>query len=144
MDVYDGQVDLDHQVHDYNPGIPDSGLFWVVRVTKDAVKFDERKRKASLHVTDLELGDFGNILHALRGDPSVPATVSFDIHWKDLIQPLQLRDEDNQFEGKFLQTHAFIEWSARQDGFEFLSDPLETSETVFAMFGSERNGVFFR
>jgi hypothetical protein len=55
-----------------------------------------------------------------------------------------LRDEDNQFEGNFLQTHAFIEWSARQDGFEFLSDTLDTSETVFAMFGEERNGVFFR
>jgi hypothetical protein len=116
----------------------------VVRVPKAAVSLDQRKGKASLRVTDLDTRDFGNVLHAFRGDPSVPATVSFEVHWSDLIQPLQLRDEDNQFEGKFLQTHAFIEWSARQDGFEFLSDPLETSETVFAMFGEERNGVFFR
>jgi hypothetical protein len=99
--------------------------------------------QAALHVTDLEVGDFGNLLHALRGDPSVPATVSFDVRWRDVIQPLQLHDEDNQFEGDFLQTQAFIEWSARQEGFEFLSDPVETSETVFAMFGREQNGVFF-
>jgi hypothetical protein len=144
MDLYDGQVDLDHQIHDYNPGIPDSSLFWVVRVPKGAVNVDQGKGKASLHVTDLEVRDFGNLLHALRGDPSVPATVSFEIHWRDLVQPLQLHDNDNQFEGNFLQTHAFIEWTARQDEFEFISDPLETSETVFAMFGEEHNGIFFR
>jgi hypothetical protein len=108
------------------------------------VKIDLRKGKASLHVTDLKTQDFGNLLHSLRGDPSVPATVSFEVHWNDLVQPLDLRDEDNQFEGNFLQTNAFMEWSARQDGFEFLSDSLETSETVFAMFGEEHNGVFFR
>jgi hypothetical protein len=114
-----------------------------VRFPKAAVKFDQRKGKASLRATDLEIPDFGNLLHALRGDSSAPATVSFEVHWSDVIQPLHLRDEDNQFEGNFLQTHAFIEWSARQDGFEFLSDTLETSQTVFAMFGEERNGVFF-
>ena len=119
-------------------------LPWVVRVPEDAVAFHPRTARAALHVTDLEVGDFGNLLHALRGDPSVDANVSFDIRWSDVIQPLQLRDEDKQFEGNFLQTHAFIEWSARQEGFEFISDPLETSETVFAMFGRERNGVFFR
>jgi hypothetical protein len=97
-----------------------------------------------MHVTDLEIRDFGNVLHSLRGDLSVPATVSFEVHWNDLIQPLHLRDEDNQYEGNFLQTHAFIEWSARQDGFEFLSDSLETSEALYAIFGEERNGVFFR
>ena len=143
MDLYEGQVDLDHQRHDYNPGIPASGLFWVARVPDDAVTFNQRSGRAALQVTDLEVGDFGNLLHALRGDPSLPATVSFDIRWRDVIQVLDLHDEDNQFEGNFLQTHAFIEWSARQGGFEFLSDPLETSETVFAMFGRERNGVFF-
>jgi hypothetical protein len=116
----------------------------VARVPEDAVTFNQRSGRAALQVTDLEVGDFGNNLHALRGDPSVPATVSFDIRWRDVIQVLDLHDEDNQFEGNFLQTHAFIEWSARQEGFEFVSDSLETSETVFAMFGRERNGVFFR
>ena len=108
------------------------------------MKLDQRKGKASLRMTDLDTRDFGNVLHAFRGDPSLPASVSFEVQWNDLIQPLHLRDEDNQFEGNFLQTHAFIEWSARQDGFEFLSDSLETSQTVFAMFGEERNGAFFR
>jgi hypothetical protein len=144
MDLFEGQVGLDHQIHDYNPGIPASGLFWVARVPEDAVRFDLRRGRAALRVTDLEVEDYGNLLHALRDDPSVPATISFDIRWRDVIQPLDLHDDDNQFEGSFLQTHAFIEWSARQEGFEFRSDPLETSETVFAMFGRERNGVFFR
>jgi len=77
------------------------------------VKLDQRKGKASLRVTDLDTRDFGNVLHAFRGDPWVLATVSFEVHWSDLIQPFHLRDEDNQIEGNFLQTNAFIEWSGR-------------------------------
>jgi hypothetical protein len=144
MDLYEGQVDLDHQIHDYNPGIPESGLFWVLPVDNDAVRVDTQRGRASLQVTDQDVEDYGNLLHALRDDPSVPATVSYNIRWRDVIQPLELHDDTNGFEGSFLQTHALIEWTARQDGFEFISDPLDTSQTVFAMFGRERNGVFFR
>ena len=102
-----------------------------------------RQGQAALTVTNLEIGDFGTVLHALEGDPAVPATVSFDVRWREVIQPLQLHDDANQFEGSFLQSQAVIEWSIRQEGFEFQSDPVETSETVFAMFGREKNGVFF-
>jgi hypothetical protein len=36
-----------------------------------------------------------------------------------------------------------MEWSAVSDaGFEFVSDPAETSHTEFAILGQEKNGVF--
>ena len=100
--------------------------------------------RASLRVARRRISDFGNLLHALRGDPGEPAEVSFDVRWGDVIRRLDLRNEDIGFEGQFVETHAAIAWSARQDGFEFVSDPIHTSQTVFAVIGRERNGVFLR
>jgi hypothetical protein len=44
---------------------------------------------------------------------------------------------------EFVATSASIEWSPRQAGFSFQSDPANTSQTVHALVGNERNGVFF-
>lgn len=132
------------KLHDYNPGIPASGLFWTVPVPTEAVRIHLASGRAALRVARRRISDFGNLLHALRGDPSEPAEVSFDVRWGDVIQRLDLRDEDVGFEGHFVENHAAIEWSARQEGFEFVSDPMDTSQTVFAVIGRERNGAFFR
>ena len=99
---------------------------------------------ASQRVRGLGVSDFGNVLHALRGDPSQPAEVAFDVRWGDVIRRLDLRDPDIGFEGHFIENHAAIAWFARTEGFEFVSDALETSDSVFAVIGRERNGVFFR
>jgi hypothetical protein len=143
MDLYEDQVDLDHQVHDYNPGIPPSGLFWVTRIPEDAVEFHLGSGKASMDVEDLALSDYGNILHALLDENEVPAEISFSARWKNVIQQVDLHDAENSFEGHFVENQAFVEWTASQDGFEFESDPMEMSESTFAVIGKERNGVFF-
>jgi len=39
--------------------------------------------------------------------------------------------------------NATLAWSAEEEGFKFVSDPEDTSTTVFAEIGQERNGVFF-
>ena len=113
-------------------------------VPDDAVSVHLASGRVSLRVARRRFRDFGNLLHALRGDPSKPAEVSFDVRWGNVIRRLDLRDEDVGFEGQFVETHAVIAWSARQDGFEFVSDPIHTSQTVFAVIGRERNGGFFR
>jgi hypothetical protein len=100
--------------------------------------------RASLRVARRAIHDFGNTLHAFRGDPSEPAQVSFDVRWGDVIRRLNLHDADVGFEGHFVENQAAIAWSARQEGFEFVSDPMNTSQSVFAVIGRERNGVFFR
>ncbi len=100
--------------------------------------------RASLQLARRRISDFGNLLHALRGDPGEPAEVSFDVRWGDVIRRPDLRDEDVGFEGHFVENHAAIAWSARQEGFEFVSDPMDTSQSVFAVIGRERNGTFFR
>jgi hypothetical protein len=87
--------------------------------------------------------DFTKIPNSLAGGPSVPATVSFDVHWSGVRRLDNIHDKTNGFAGQFIENMATIEWSATEEGFAFDSDPAETSTNVFSLIGHERNGVFF-
>ena len=76
----------------------------------------------------------------LMGGSSVPATASLEIRWRT---ERLIIDSQNRFSGKYFGNGATIKWSANQDGFQFVSDPLETNVNEFSLIGDERNGVFF-
>jgi hypothetical protein len=103
------------------------------------VDFDEGD--ASMQASRLRIRDFVSFPNAVSGGSSVPATVSFDVDWHGEGDAVHVRDEQNKFVGDFIATTASIEWSARQAGFHFKSDPETTNE--FSEIGRERNGVFF-
>lgn len=75
-------------------------------------------------------------------DP-VPATVSFDVRWFDVLERHNRKEPDWGFGGEFVVTSTSIEWSSRQTGFSFQSDPASASRPLYAIVGNERNGVFF-
>jgi len=85
-------------------------------------------------INHLEIEDYHDIANALMDGPSVPAHVSFHMH---------LHDEQKKFDAHLIVDTATIGWSARRKDFRFVSNPANTSTTVFAAIGSERNGVFF-
>lgn len=93
-------------------------------------------------MTDLAIGDFHNVPNALTGGSSVPATVTIDISWSSETKT-KMKFEGDDFTLEYILNTATIEWSATQEGFEFVSDPADTSITHFAEIGKERNGVFF-
>ena len=102
--------------------------------------------EARLTMRNLEIEDYGDIVNALGDGPSLESTVSFDCRWHHPIgKRHRIRNEaaDQRFTGLFTQTHARVSWSAREKGFQFRSDEAETSTTVYAEVGEERNGVFF-
>lgn len=96
-----------------------------------------------MRVRDQDVEDYFNIVNALNEGPSIPANVSFDIHWRHTKQRVNLDDKINRFKGTYLEDSATIAWSASENGFSFVSDPSSTSTTVFAEIGKERNGAFF-
>ncbi len=96
---------------------------------------------ASMQASRLRTRDFFSFPNALSGGSSAPATVSFDVQWHGDGAPINVRDVQNKFVGDFIATTASIEWSAREAGFRFKSDPETTNE--FSEIGRERNGVFF-
>jgi hypothetical protein len=139
-----GQFGLENQIHDYSPPIAESGLFWITPIPRRSVEVNLRRGTAALAVEDLDTPDWFTLLNSLRGGETVPAEVTFDVRWGNVLRRLDLRDETVGFTGEFIETEADIEWSVSQDGFEFESDPFGTSQSVFAVIGRERNGVFFR
>lgn len=96
---------------------------------------------AALHVVDLAVGDYGNVVNALTGGPGLAAMVSFDINWSGVDERVKIRNDATDFGGEFIRNSATLVWSASESGFSFTSDP---GDSHFAEIGHERNGVFFR
>jgi len=133
-------VGLTSQVHDFNPGIAESGLFWTIAIDRGDVKVNLHDRTAALHVADLDVEDYGNVVNALLDGPSVEASVSFDVDWSGVDDRVKIRNSNADFGGQYVRNTATLTWSAEEAGFSFQSDPLASD---FAEIGHERNGVFF-
>ena len=74
-------MDPKNQIHDFNPGIAENGLFWTIPLPESSLDVHFGKGTGSLHVSGLDVEDYHDIVNALQDGPSVEATVSFDIHW---------------------------------------------------------------
>lgn len=147
MDLYQGTFVLANQKHDFSPGIPPSGLFWTQPIPQDNVAVHFGKGEAVVRVKDLPEEDAGNVLNAIQGGATVPATVSFEMRWGATGEPAAITDSTHHFTGKFFisdfGSDFKISWSAQTAGFRFQSDPASTSMNVRSVLGRERNGVFF-
>jgi hypothetical protein len=133
-------VGLTSQVHDFNPGISSTGLFWTAPIDRGSVTINLGGGSAALHVADLDVEDYGNVVNALMDGTSVPATVSFDVSWNGVSERVNIRNQSVDFGGEYVRNSAELVWSAQEAGFTFQSDPLASD---FATLGHERNGVFF-
>ena len=134
---------FENQIHDYNPGIASNGVFWTIAVADSAVDVNPGAGRASFTARDLPMPDYGDFVNSILPGSSVPATVSFDIRWHDIDERDNRKNTGDDFAGEFVTTKATAEWSSRQEGFEFQSDPAATSVSEHAIVGHERNGVFF-
>lgn len=143
MDLYEGSVDPANQVNDFNPGIRRTGLFWTTRLPQSSIDVDIDQAEASMNVDGIDVEDYHDIVNALQDGPSEPAEVSYRIRWHHRLDRFTVRDKKNDFGGRYVQTGATIQWSARKDGFRFRSDPASDSEAELAFIGRERNGKFF-
>jgi hypothetical protein len=134
-------VGLTSQVHDFNPGIRDSGLFWVAPVDSGQVRVNLVDGSASLHVADLDVEDYGNVVNALQDGPSLEAAVSFDANWSGIRERVKIRNPATDFGGEYIRNSATFVWSgSNSSGFRFQAEPLAAG---FATIGHERNGSFF-
>jgi hypothetical protein len=142
MDLFTGAVGSG-QVHDLNPGIRPSGLFWVQPVSRDALMVDLEEGEASLALKDMDEEDFHNLRNALINGPSDPASVTLEMRWNAIAGPISVTDPVHRFTGRFRLCSVQIEWSATVPGFRFMSDPASTTVNVRSVIGREHNGVFF-
>jgi hypothetical protein len=133
------------QVHDFNPGITQNGLFWTSIARLDQVAVDLTSGRATMEVRNLHMKDFFDLENATvgGGEPPRPAVVSYRVEWT-AAGPVNAFDNiAQQFRGQFRNAGAQMEWSARTPDFDFVSAPLATSTTDAAQLGFERNGSFY-
>jgi hypothetical protein len=140
--VYAGAVAPPTQIHDNNPGITSSGLFWTIRVPDSSVHHDAHSGVARMKVGPVRLFDHYHVANALAGGPAASVVASFVATWKAQGKPTRVESAADDFEGVFRDADSTIEWESSSSGFGYKSDAAKTSSTVFSLIGRERNGVF--
>ena len=133
----------DVQIHDFNPGITDSGLFWTIPISQNTITVNFASGKASFQASNVDVEDYHDVVNALMGGAEVDAHVSWDIRWSHPISRTKIHDVQNGFTGDFVQNVAQIAWAGTTDTATFVSDPAATSVNEFSLLAHERNGVFF-
>jgi len=118
-------------------------LFWTIRIPDDSVEVDLNDARASMNLRNVDVADYFNLPNALSFGPSEPANVSFHILWSGVQQRTHLHDNQKRFDAQLILGAATMAWSARKKDFKFESDPANTSFSLFAAIGRERNGAFF-
>jgi len=141
------------QIHDFNPGIASSGLFWTTAFPSGNVKHNLDLGTAAMWATNWSIKDFTDIFNSTGIGPgpevpAIPSWVSFSVDWTAIGPPTQLPNSTTPttgFGGVFRDSTAQISWSANEPAahFEFESDAASTSTTVSGVIGREKNGIFF-
>lgn len=136
--------DFSEQLHDFQGGIPPSGLFWTVQIPDNSFRVSRDARRAELHVKNLCLIDSFTFL----GTTTTPAVINGLVRW-EAMGPPQARGSGNEvpptdpsaFEGRLRFARATGRFSGTELGFEFTAQG-STRREAFAELGFERNGVF--
>ena len=104
--------------------------------------FDPDLQTAFYRQTDLNLVDAFNVPNALVDGPSVPGRVTFEVRWSATGPPVSMRNDAHGFVGEFRESGTTLAWSGKAATSSFVSDPAESSKSVYGFIGRERNGVF--
>jgi len=137
--------DPSSQVHDFEPGILPSGLFWTIPVSPLALDAHPGAGRARFRAHELAVPDFHDIFNAVSPSPaSKPGHVSFDVQWSGNTARTKIRDEVFGFSGHYIAGDARISFSVRDDDSDvvYQSDS-DGQHAVSAGVGHEHNGVFF-
>jgi len=128
------------QVHDWNPGITETGVFWTTPIQRRNVVVDAETGAATMSVYNLPMLDFTDFPTAMTTGESVPGTVNVVCHWDAGGEQIDIDNPDTGFAGSFFHNRATLSWSAEnEDGFRFIADPFSEG---FAEVGTTRNGQF--
>ena len=133
------------QIHDFNPGIRQNGLFWTSIVPNDRVSVDLSAGRAVLEVRALHMPDYADFPNAVAGGGPrpVPSMVSYRVEWTASGGVSEFDNAAQQYRGEFRSAIAQMAWSARTPDFDFVSAPLASSTPDAAQLGSVCNGSFY-
>jgi hypothetical protein len=139
-------------VHDWEPGIAASGLFWTIPISPGSIKADSSSGRARYRVEALKIGDYHDFFNAVGVGTPVPSRVGFDVAWSGGGTPVDLRDPTFTFGGSYVPGPARISFVASDDrsGVTYRSVAqgqynltLDQGGAGKPAVGVERNGRYF-
>jgi hypothetical protein len=138
--------DLSDQIHDFNPGIRRSGLFWTVPVPARSIDADLRQQRSRFHLRHRATPDFHDFFNSVSPNAaSVPGHITFDAHYTGNGPRQRLRDRDFRFVGRFMPADMRVSFTVSDDNAGVVyHSVLDGQVTVGGVIGHERNGRFFR
>ena len=130
------------QIHSYHPPIAPNGLYWTIAVPRSAL-LQSDDQQVVIDLRDLALVD--EPLAPLPGPGPFDARVSLRLILVRQGFPVGFTNPAQQWHLQFSPARASLEFQASTPSldFQFTSAPADTSETIFAIMGTEQNGVFF-
>jgi hypothetical protein len=141
--------DPTQQLHDFEPGIAPSGLFWTIPIAHSAIDVSPGSGNARLHAKNVPVTDFHNFFIAVGLSPPPPAPlpshVSFDVRWSGTGTRQKIRDDTFGFTGHYVNSNATISFAASNDGGDVIYSSNAAGQYNVGQpgVGHERNGVFF-
>jgi hypothetical protein len=139
--------DSTQQVHDFEPGIAPSGLFWTIPIAPSAIDVDPGSGRARLRAATVPVTDYHDFFNAVlgAGPTPLPSHVSFDVRWQGKGGRQEIRDETFGFTGHYVTSATTISFRASNDGsaVSYTPDPSGQYNVGSPAVGHERNGVFF-
>ena len=139
--------DPTQQVHDFEPGIAPSGLFWTIPIAPSAIDVDPGSGQARLHADNVPVPDYHDFFNAVFGGGATPVRshVSFDVRWPGKGGRQEIRDETFGFTGHYVTSATTISFTASNNGSAviYTADRLGQYNVGSPGVGRERNGVFF-
>jgi len=130
------------KVASFHQPIAANGLYWTAPIPDSALRLSDDGRTASVTVKKYRLTDQASFP---KPGPTYAAEVDFTITWEAEGPRIPYSQPVLEFRLDFHRAKARISYVARvpSRGMIITSDPIETSDTVFAMIGTESNGSYF-
>lgn len=136
---------LGDQIHDFEPGIKASGLFWTIPIDSGSIDVSPGSGRARFAIENLAITDYHDFGNAISENPTTkPGHASFEVIWAGRGDRQKVRDTTFDFAGEFVSGPMTITFTVSQDGGPvYTSDAAGQSNPGPPGVGHERNGVFF-
>jgi hypothetical protein len=132
-----------NQIHDFNPGIAASGLFWTTRVPEHSIAVSPGSGRATWTLENFTVPDYGTYENSFtHGAPIGQGVVNMTETWSGGGDVTHVRDTMEGFTGRKVTGTSHISWSVTSGDFSFTADDAGQTSLVSEVW-KERNGSFF-